>query len=160
MIGSGSVLAWVMAVGLVLDVGAIALTRAPVTLDGPTLRYMAVAGFGNAFGLPLLLSSLRLGKVGLATSIASTESAVGAVYSVLVGAHMPVLAYGLLTLTVVGVVLAACAEEEDAILGEQRTLAAGLAVASAVVSGASIFATGFISSHLSPDPPSRDLVTC
>ena len=37
MIGSGSVLAWVMAVGLVLDVGAIVLTRAPFTVDGPTL---------------------------------------------------------------------------------------------------------------------------
>jgi len=52
-----SVLAWVMAVGLVLDVLFIVVTRTPVVLDRPTLGWMAVAGFGNAFGLLLLLRS-------------------------------------------------------------------------------------------------------
>ena len=106
MIGPGSVLAWVMAVGLALDAGAIVLTRAPVTLNGTTLWYMAVAGFGNAFGLLLLLSALRLSKVGLATSITSTEGAVAAVYSLLTGEHLPVVVYRLLAVTVAGVVLA------------------------------------------------------
>jgi len=148
MIGSMSVLAWVMAVGLVLDVLFIIATRTPVTLDRSTLGWMAVAGFGNAFGLLLLLSSLRLGKVGLATSITSTEGAVAAVYSVLAGEKLPTAAYVWLAVIVLGVVGATLADDQHAIPGERRTLAALMAIGAALISGASIYATGFISNDV------------
>jgi drug/metabolite transporter (DMT)-like permease len=120
LIGSVSVLAWVMTIGLVLDALFIVGTRTPVTVDRATVGWMAVAGFGNAFGLLFLLSSLRLGKVGLATSITSTEGAVAAVYSVLAGEKLPTTAYPCLALIVFGVVGATLASEQHAIPGERK----------------------------------------
>jgi drug/metabolite transporter (DMT)-like permease len=145
MIGAASVLSWVMVVSLVLNVGAIAVTRTPIHLDAATAWWMVVAGLGNAFGLLLLLAALSMGKVGLATSITSTEGAIAAVYSVLAGEQLPALAYVLLVVIVVGVVLVTSAADPDPLPGDRRTRAAALAVGAALLSGASIYATGHIS---------------
>jgi drug/metabolite transporter (DMT)-like permease len=145
MIGATSVLSWVMIVSLVLNLGAIAVTRTPITLDSSTAWWMAVAGFGNAFGLLLLLAALSMGKVGLATSITSTEGAIAAVYSVLAGEVLPAIAYALLVVIVGGVVLVTSASDPDPLPGDRKARAAVLAVCAALLSGASIYATGHIS---------------
>ena len=108
MIGAASVLSWVMVVGLALNIGAIAVTRAPIDVDAHSLMWMAMAGFGNALGLLLLLGALSLGKVGPATSITSTEGAVAATFSVLAGEQLPALAYVALLVIVVGVLILTC----------------------------------------------------
>ena len=149
MIGAASVLSWVMLVGLVLNLGLIAVTRAPISLDGSTTFWMAVAGFGNAVGLLLLLASLSLGKVGLATSITSTEGAVAAAFSVIAGEHLGIASYGLLLLVVSGVVLVTATADPDPVPGERKAKAALLAVAAALTSGAAIYATGHISGDVS-----------
>jgi len=149
MIGAASVLSWVMVVGLVLNLGLIGVTRAPISLDASTTVWMAVAGFGNACGLLLLLASLSLGKVGLATSITSTEGAVAATLSVIAGEHLGVASYGLLALVVGGVVLVTSTADPDPVPGERRAKAALLAVGAAVLSGAAIYATGHISGDVS-----------
>jgi drug/metabolite transporter (DMT)-like permease len=148
MIGAASVLSWVMVVGLVLNLGLIAVTRAPISLDASTTWWMVVAGFGNAFGLLLLLAALSLGKVGLATSITSTEGAVGATLSVIAGEHLGIASYGLLLLIVGGVVLVTSTADPDPVPGERKTKAALLAVGAALISGAAIYATGHISSDV------------
>lgn len=145
MIGATSVLSWVMVVSLVLNLGAIAITRTPIQLDASTAWWMAAAGFGNAFGLLLLMAALSMGKVGLVTSIASTEGAIAAVYSVLAGEVLPAIAYVLLAGVVAGVILVTSASDHDPVPGNRKTRAAGLALCSALLSGTSIYATGHIS---------------
>jgi len=106
---------------------------------------MLVAGVGNAVGLLLLLASLSLGKVGLATSVTSTEGAVAATLSVAAGEHLGAGSYALLVIIVGGVLLVTSTPDPDPVPGERRARAAVLAVGAALMSGASIYATGHIS---------------
>jgi drug/metabolite transporter (DMT)-like permease len=137
-----------MVVGLVLDLGLIAVTRAPIHLDRSTTIWMLVAGFGTAVGLLLLLASLSVGKVGLATMVTSTEGAVAATLSIIAGEQLGASAYVLLVIIVGGVLLVTSTAEPDPLPGERRARAAVLAVGAALTSGASIYATGHISSQV------------
>src|SRR5207245_2380267 len=50
LIGAGSVVAWVMLVGLVLTLPAVALTSTPDQLDAGSVTWLTVAGVGNVTG--------------------------------------------------------------------------------------------------------------
>jgi drug/metabolite transporter (DMT)-like permease len=75
----------------------------------------------------------------------ATEGAIAAVYSVLAGELLPAIAYVLLVVIVGGVILVTSASDPDPRPGDRKTRAAVLAVFAALLSGASIYATGHIS---------------
>src|SRR6266540_3902274 len=85
LIGAGSTLAWVMLVGLVIVLPLVVVSGVPANLDGPTIGRLSVAGGGNVFGLLLAYRAVRLGKVGVVSSIASTEGAIAALIAVAAG---------------------------------------------------------------------------
>ena len=148
MIGSLSVLAWVMLSGLAINLVGIAVVGPPQHLTGATLAWMLAVGAGNLTGLALSYSALRNGKVGLVAPITSTEGAIAAVVAVLGGEPLGTVSVLLLAFIVCGVVLAAAAPEDLPVEGERKALAVSLASAAAVAFGVSLFATGHISSSL------------
>src|SRR5438093_3033825 len=85
VIGVGSTLAWVMLVGLAITFPFVVASGIPANLDGATVGRLIVAGGGNVFGLLLEYRAFRLGKVGVVSSIASTEGAIAALIAVAVG---------------------------------------------------------------------------
>ncbi|HEY5031738.1 MAG TPA: DMT family transporter [Actinomycetes bacterium] len=148
MIGPWSVLAWVMAFGLVLNLGMIAVVGGPGHLDAGLVGWMVAAGVGNVVGLLLSYSALRHGKVGLVAPITSTEGAIAAVIAVIHGESLGTASAVLLVLIVTGVVLAGLAPEELPVEGERKVYAVLLASAAAVAFGISLYATGHLSSRL------------
>src|SRR4051794_41930886 len=78
MIGPSAVLAWVMLVGLVAVAPFVALGPGPGPLSGGDVAWLVVGGVGNAGGLLIEYTGLRLGKVGVVAPIASTEGAIAA----------------------------------------------------------------------------------
>jgi drug/metabolite transporter (DMT)-like permease len=145
LIGSPSTVAGAMSVGLLLALPIALLTPGPRRIDGTTLLWLAMSGFGNIFGLLLTYAAYRLGAVGIVSTIASTEGAIAAVLSVAAG---EILAPGggiILALIAVGVALAASAggEEEGVVISRDRALrAAALSICAAACFGLSLFGAG------------------
>lgn len=107
---------------------------------------MAVAGLGNVGGLLLFYAALRRGKVAIIAPIASTEGAIAAVLAVAAGETLGLPSALLLAAIAVGVVLASMTAAHE---GGSHTLAATLLAAAAATSfGASLFATGKVSTAL------------
>jgi len=148
MLGAWSVLAWVMASGLVLNLVLLAIWRPAPPTDPGTVGWLAVGGVGNVVGLLLSYSALRIGKVGLIGPITSTEGALAAVVSVLAGETLGTSSVALLLVITAGVVLAATAPEQLPVTGERKGLAAVLAILAAVAFGLSLYATGHASSSV------------
>src|ERR1700730_16390384 len=73
LIGSASVVGWVMAVGLVVLLPGLVATGVPPELDAQTLGWLVLVGAGNIIGLLLVYGALRIGKVGIVAPITSTE---------------------------------------------------------------------------------------
>jgi uncharacterized membrane protein len=82
MIGSGSVLAWVMLTGFCIVVPWAALVDVP-DIDRSSAGWLLLAGLGNVLGLLLVYTALRFGKVGIVGPIVSTEGAIAALLAVL-----------------------------------------------------------------------------
>jgi drug/metabolite transporter (DMT)-like permease len=148
LIGAGSALSWVMLVGLVVNLAAVAATPRPSPFGAEILAWMVVAGVGSAFGLLLMLASIEVGKVGLATSVTSTGGAIAAVMSILAGEQLTTTALALLAFVASGVVVVTLTRDPDPVPGERKVRAAALALAAAVFSGATIYATGRISGEV------------
>jgi len=149
LLGSGSVLAWVMLVGLAVVVPIVALVGLPANLPGQTPIWLLLSGAGNVSGLLLEYAALRIGKVGLVAPIASTEGAIAAVIAVIGGE--PLAAGEALTLVViaVGVVLAALVPEDlEAVESPSTRRTIVLSVGAAIGFGISLWATGRISADL------------
>ena len=107
LIDSWSLLASVMAVGLVVAVPAAALTGVPSGLDRSSFAWLVAAGCANVVGLLLTYSALRIGKVGVVAPITSTEGAVAAVLAVLAGETLSGGTLATLVAIAAGVALAA-----------------------------------------------------
>src|SRR4051794_35859051 len=82
MIDPGSVLAWVMLVGLLVTLPALAIAGTPSDVQSADVGWLAVVGVTNAVGLLLAYRALRIGKVGLVAPVVSTEGAIAAVLAV------------------------------------------------------------------------------
>ncbi len=146
MLGAPPVLAWVMTVGLALNLVLLAVVRPPRPTDGPTIGWLAVGGIGNVLGLLLAYSALRVGKVGLVAPITSTEGALAALVAVIAGEPLGTSSAVLLLVITGGVVLAAAAPEVLPVVDERKGAAVGLAVLAALAFGLSLYATGHVSS--------------
>jgi uncharacterized membrane protein len=149
IVGAWSVVAWVMLVGLLVNLALIAAGPSPGALSSTSLAWMLVAGIGNVGGLLLEYSALRRGKVGLVTPIASTEGGVAAGLAILFGEALPKASALLLGVIVVGVVLAGAAPDVSA-PDQNRSGAFWLAVLAAVFFGLDLFAVGHLSANLPP----------
>jgi drug/metabolite transporter (DMT)-like permease len=145
LIGSPSTVAGAMIVGLVIALPIALLTPAPPNIDGTTMMWLAMSGFGNIIGLLLIYTAYRLGAVGIVSTIASTEGAMAAVLSVAAGEILVPGAGILLAVIAAGVVLAASGggEEEGIAISRDRALrAAGVSLCAALCFGVSLFGAG------------------
>jgi drug/metabolite transporter (DMT)-like permease len=156
--GPAPLLGGVMLVGLLL-VTPVALIAAPLPVDPritwTTFVIAAAAGAANLVGLLLIYAALRIGAVGIVSTIASTEGAIAAVVSVIAGQTLAAGAGLTLALIACGVLLAATGRaesiEEGVPIPRDRALrAAGLAVISATIFGVGLYFTGQVSEILPP----------
>jgi drug/metabolite transporter (DMT)-like permease len=83
MIGSQQVLAYVMLSGLVMMAVAAPLADGRPSVDGAGAAWALTAGVTSVAGLSMLYRALGIGKVGVVAPVASTEGALGALFSVI-----------------------------------------------------------------------------
>jgi drug/metabolite transporter (DMT)-like permease len=148
LIGATPTVAWVTAIGLPLALAAALVDRSGLSMAA--VQWLAIAGLGNVGGLLLAYRALRIGPVSVVAPIVSTEGAMAALFSVATGGTISLALLGALALVVAGGALTAAtaspAPDEASMptnSGATR-LAAGLAIVSAVLFGASLYATGQI----------------
>ncbi len=150
MIGSASVLAWVMLAGFCIVVPWMAIEGVPDRLDGSSGAWLLLAGLGNLVGLLFVYRALQTGKVGIVGPIVSTEGAIAAVLAVLAGEHLAAGSAAMLGVIAVGIVLAATTAEPSDVssaVGRARTVPA-YALLAACAFGTSIYATARASAEL------------
>ena len=149
LIGPSPVLAWVMLVGLVAVAPFVALGPAPRALSAGDVAWLVVGGVGNAGGLLLEYTGLRLGKVGVVAPIASTEGAVAALVAIGAGESLSFAVALTLAVVVAGVVLTSRPAAEEPRRGapghREARLAALFGVAAALSFGVSLYGIGRLS---------------
>ena len=147
IIGSGSSLAWVMLVGLVVTTPFVFASGVPANL-GASLPWMTAAALGNVIGILIAGFALRVGKVGVVAPIVATEGAIAAVIAAVLGESIaPIVAF-LLLVIVGGIVLSAMAPDPEPLEHERPLQAVLLATVAAACFGVSLFATGNLSDEL------------
>lgn len=145
-IASGSVIAWTMTIGLVLDVVAILVTRAPAPTGQSNWLWLSAAGVANVLGIGCFVQAVKRGRIGVLAPIASTEGAIAAVLGVAFGERLRFILVILLAVIVVGVVVTAAGERGDTPGANRTWPAVWFAVGAAVGNGASIFMVGHVTS--------------
>ena len=148
-IGALSSLAWVMLVGCVFTLPAIALAG-PVSLGIREVSLLGVSGITNVVGILFVLTALRSGKVSVVAPITSTEGAIAAVIAVIAGEQLAPGAGLVLGAIVVGVVLAASERHPEAIENARfgPITTALLALAAASCFGINLYVSGLIGQEL------------
>lgn len=147
LVGSRSVLAWVMLVGLAITVPVAVVSGLPRGLHGIELTWMVLAGAGNVGGLLLAYEAMRRGKVSIVAPISSTEGAIAALLAVAAGEALGASSGILLALIAAGVVLASLAPSDHE-SGAHPVEATLLAAAAACSFGVGLFATARVSNAL------------
>jgi uncharacterized membrane protein len=142
LIGSTSVLAWVMLVGFVVAAPLAVREGIPSGLGTTEVGWLVVSGVGNVVGLLLVYGALRIGKVSIVSPITSTEGAIAAVLAVATGEAIGVASGVMLIVIAAGVALASIAPGDGS--GNQRR-ATLLACGAALSFGAGLYATGRLS---------------
>lgn len=149
MIGSPSVLAWVLFTGFCIVAPWAVLEGVPDRLDATSAAWLTIAGCGNVLGLLLAYGALRVGKVGIVAPIISTEGAIVAVIAVFAGEDVARGSGVLLAVIVVGIVLAALARDPDTVRSDRVSLRVPvLAMAAACSFAVGLYATGRASADL------------
>ena len=145
-----SVLALVMVVGLAVTAPLVAAVGVPDALDDEALGLLVFAGSTNVAGLLLVVSALRIGKVGVVAPLVSTEGAIAAVLAVVAGEAVEPGAGATLAVIVAGIALASIGRDEldEGAVARKQTRAALLAMAAALAFGTSLYATGRVSDEL------------
>jgi drug/metabolite transporter (DMT)-like permease len=146
MIGTASVVAWMMLVGLLAVLPAIAIAGAPAELDGGAAWWLALSGIGNVVGLLIVYAALRIERVGIVAPITSTEGAIAALIAAAAGEAIGGGTGLALAVIAVGVVLAGMIREQDDRRHSRR--GALLALASSGLFGLGLYATGRVGEEL------------
>jgi len=146
LIGASSVVAWVMLVGLVVTLPAVALTSTPDQLDAGSVKWLTVSGIGNVAGLLIVYAALRIERVGIVAPITSTEGAVAAAIAAAAGEAIGAGTGLALGVIVVGVVLAGLVGKQNEERHDRR--GALLALVSAGLFGMGLYATGRVGADL------------
>jgi drug/metabolite transporter (DMT)-like permease len=145
LIGSGSVVAWMMLVGLAVTIPGIAVTGVPDRLDASAAGWLAVSGCGNVFGLLVVYAALRIERVGIVAPICSTEGAVAALIAAVRGEAISGGTGAALAVIPVGIVLASLRGGGE---GRHDFRGALLSVAAAGIFGTGIYAAGRVSTEV------------
>jgi len=148
LIGSSSVVGWMMVVGLLALVPFLVAEGAPDRLDGDTVRWFVLAGMGNVVGMLIVYAALRIEKVGIVAPITSTEGAVAALIAVAAGEAIGGGTGLALAVIVAGVVLAGVVGAELEVGHSYGRRGAMLALLSAVCFGIGLYATARIGQDL------------
>jgi len=147
------VVAWVMAIGLVLTAPIALVHGVPSRVTGSAAGWLALAGAGNVAGLILTYAALRIGQVSLVVPLTSTEGAIAAVIALLAGETLQPAVGVTLAVIVLGVVLSSLPTAEADLASDaagrtrdvagrlRHTRAAALALIAALSFGASLYAT-------------------
>jgi drug/metabolite transporter (DMT)-like permease len=143
-----SLLATVMAVGLLVSAPAAAVAGVPHGIGGSTVAWLALSGLGNVAGLLATYSAFRIGKVGMIAPITSTEGAVAAVIAVIAGESLSAGTGVTLAVVAVGVMLAARATADDDAARRSELRAALFAGAAALAFGVGLYSTGRVGQSL------------
>jgi drug/metabolite transporter (DMT)-like permease len=143
MIEPWSVVSFVMLVGLVITAPIAAIRGVPAHLNAESVTWLVISGAGNVGGLVLAYCALRIGQVVLVAPLISTEGALAAVIALLAGESLSGGVGLALAIVALGVCLSSvprtdAPEEHRA----RHPAAVALAVFSACVFGASLYATG------------------
>jgi drug/metabolite transporter (DMT)-like permease len=148
LIGSSSVVAWVMLVGLLVVLPPLVAGGVPARLDARAAAWLVVSGVSSVVGLLIVYAALRIEHVGIVAPIASAEGAVAALIAA--GAGEPIgLGTGLaLAVVVVGLVLAGIVRAERQKTQSHGRRGALLALLSAGCFGVALYATGRVGNEL------------
>ena len=139
MIGAVSVLAWVMISGLVVTAPMAAVGGLPANLHGSVLACLV---------LLFAYQALRIGKVGLASPVISTEGAIAAVIAVVAGEALGLPRGLALAVIVIGIVAVAAGSAGEEAPGHHDVRAVLLAGVAALSFGLGLYSTGRVSSAL------------
>jgi drug/metabolite transporter (DMT)-like permease len=142
LIGSVSVLAWVMISGLIVTAPMAAINGIPANLHGSILAWLVLSGVCNVGGLLFAYEALRLGKVGLASPVISTEGAIAAVIALGLPRGVALAAIA------IGIVAVAAGSAGEEAPGHHDIRAALFAGAAALSFGLGLYSTGRVSSDL------------
>jgi drug/metabolite transporter (DMT)-like permease len=144
LIDPSSVVAWVMLVGLVLTLPAVAISGVPDRLGGTPGLWLLLTGAGNVGGLLAAYAAMRIGQIALVAPVISTEGAIAAVIALLVGESIAPAAGLTLAVIVLGIMLAAIPERgyAETAASARHPEAVGLAVLAAIAFGGSLYAAG------------------
>jgi drug/metabolite transporter (DMT)-like permease len=156
LIGPAPTLALVMLLGLLVAVPAIALTGPLPALGPAEVGWLALAGFGNVFGLLLQYRGFQTGQVGVVATIISTEGAIVALLAIALGE--PVVGGVIVALAIVATG-AALASSRPAVVGGDTgsrpsptpgaaRRATVYAAAAAGIFGLSLYAVGRVGAEL------------
>jgi drug/metabolite transporter (DMT)-like permease len=146
MIGTASVVAWMMLVGLVAILPAVAIAGAPEGADGSMWWWLLLSGIGNVAGLLIVYAALRIERVGIVAPITSTEGAVAALIAAAAGEAIGGGSGLALTVIAIGVVMAGMIRDPDDQKHSRR--GAALALASSGLFGLGLYATGRVGEEL------------
>jgi drug/metabolite transporter (DMT)-like permease len=138
-----AVVALIMVIGLVIT-APIAAAQGTPSFDAESLTWLVISGAGNVGGLVLAYKALRIGQVALVAPLVSTEGAIAATISLLAGESLAPGVGVALAIVAVGVCLSAAPESagtERRLVHDQPATVV-LAIAAALVFGASLYATG------------------
>ena len=145
LIGPFSVLAWVTIVGLIVTAPIAAFGSTPSNLGSSTGAWLALSGVCNVGGLLFAYQALRIGKVGLASPIISTEGAVAAIIAVVAGEALGAPRAFALVAVVVGIIAVAGGSAGEEAPGLNDKEAVLFATAAALSFGLGLYSTGRVS---------------
>ena len=144
-----SVVAWVMAVGLVVVTPFVVVEGVPSGLDAGAVAWFTIAGVGNVGGLLVAYAALRVADVGLVAPILSTQGAIAALIAVAAGEHLGAASAVALVVVALGVVVSATAPGSVATEDARPRRAVALASTAALVFGVGLYAIGRVGADLS-----------
>lgn len=129
-----------MLFGLLMAVPLAAAAGAPDRLSGPTIIRLTVSGAGNVIGLALVYAGVRLGRIAVVTSLASTQGAIAGAIAILAGERPRALVLVGFALVAAGVLLVVAEPGADARATDRRAIVLG--AMAGLVFGGSLYATG------------------
>ena len=123
MIGAWATVGWVMLIGTLISVPATILWGGGAVFTPIAIQLLVISGAANVVGLLLAYTAFQRGKVAVIAPIVSTEGAMGAVISILLGEQVGIAAAVVLTAIACGIVLASSGKPDEPLTAEPGGLA-------------------------------------
>lgn len=146
-IGLIPTLTWVMIAGFLVSAPMVALTATEATLTRESLGWLALSGVANVAGLAFMYAALARGRVGVVSSIVSSEGAIAALGAIALGERPSAITLAGLAVVVAGVATVAGAAPAPDVAAPAKPLGPtlALALAAALAFGVNLLASGRVS---------------